>query len=379
MAFNHLSLHKYHQQLPFLAAFSLVSCLALSSVFCSPVGAADRLILQDLTIISKQTVASVDADGAKLDDGRVIGWGEIKSGRLANGQEQFNKLLAELGPPLSLIRQRLDTNDYRGLAEPAAKLYPTFVGRQSKTAYMVFQSLMWGSIATGDRAAAVAPYLRCYNALQLAKSPIKIPGERTLKYDPTTGFTDDLPPVWFDETQAKDALPTVFAAVRDMKVNRPDGAYLYYASLLIAAGMHADATNFLSAVKGESRESQEVRDIVFASSEVIRKVDDAKLANLRKNVDSYSPKTRPLALHWLGLSSLNSPEKAEKQAGMLRLLYIPALYSKSHPELAAHAIYRSMETLDELGDPKGSIALRRELQLNFPHTLHAAKLKTAAP
>jgi len=352
------------------------ACLGLACVG-GAAQAADRIVLRDLTIITNRTVKQLDVDGVLLDDGRLLNWGEIESGRVAD-QEAFNASLKKLGPPLLRLRQRLKTGDYPGLLESAEEVYPLYAERSSPTAYLVFQSLMWGRLANRERALSVAPYLRCYNYLVLNKGNVgDLPGKRRLDYDPRTGLSNELPPVWFDEDQAKKAIPDVLAAVRDMKVARPDGVYLYYASLLASAGSPAEAERFLGAVKGQSPVTRELQAIVRAQGEVIAGKQGSHLGKLASVVDDLSPNTRPLAMYWLGRFRLNEAKSPdEKRAASLELLYLPALYGEDQPELSAAAIYLVMQTLEDLKDNDG-LALRRELLRNYPQTFHTAKLNTA--
>src|SRR5262245_10823172 len=107
--------------------------------------AADRLILRNLDILTRQTVASFDEDGLVLDTPRAAGgnlvtWDEVERGKVALEQPRFDKLLAELGQPLFRIRQRLKIGDFEALAEPAEAMFPRFAPRQSQTAYLVCQA-----------------------------------------------------------------------------------------------------------------------------------------------------------------------------------------------------------------------------------------------
>ena len=43
---------------------------------------------------------------------------------------------------------------------------------------------------------------------------------------------------------------------------------------------------------------------------------------------------------------------------------------------AAAGLYRAMQTLSELGDVKGSVAVRKELLLRYGHTYYATVVKS---
>ena len=166
--------------------------------------AADRIILRNLEILSDRTVTAFDADGVRLDDGKQLGWDEIEQAEVSAAQQaEFDRLLAELGGPLYRIRQRLSVGDYRGLLSPAEAVYPRYADRDSPTAYMVIQSLMWGRLAAGRREDSLEPYLRCCEYQRKpGRTQVSLPGQRRLEFDPETGLSSDLVPIWFDAEAA---------------------------------------------------------------------------------------------------------------------------------------------------------------------------------
>ena len=69
------------------------------------------------------------------------------------------------------------------------------------------------------------------------------------------------------------------------------------------------------------------------------------------------------------------PDTEVRNAGLLDLLRIPALFGEEQPELAAAALYASMRTLAASDDVKGSISIRRELLDRYGQTWHAEQLR----
>ena len=176
--------------------------LAGSGAICT---AADRIILRNLELVAEKSVLSLDEDGVKLDGKRpggidLIPWDEIERGRVSEKlQPDFDKYLAELGPFLYRIRQRLKIGDYDGLFETAEKVYPRFSLRQSQTAYLVCQATMWGRLARGKRESAVEPYLRCLELLRSgAAQEALLPGSRRLAAGADAPYCLDLAPIWLD-------------------------------------------------------------------------------------------------------------------------------------------------------------------------------------
>lgn len=348
----------------------------LVSWFISPYACGDQIVLRNLDVISDRTVKTLDEDGVLLDDGERITWDDIAEGTVeASKQAEFDKMLKELGGPLYRIQQRLKTGDYEGLLEHAEAVYPRYENRQSPTAYMVFQSLMWARLASGQREQAVEPYLRAYEYLRATRTTKPdLPGSRRLDFDPATALTPTLQPVWFDADSAKASLEGVRKAARAMKAPHPDGVFLYYSTLALTAGESESALTTLDRVQGRQRAAKELKQIVLAQQEVLAGKLGSDVSRLESTVDTMLPQNQAVACYWLGLARTGREEKEARLRGVLRLLRIPALFGKQSPELAAAGLYHAMTTLSELKDIKGSLAVRRELQVRYAHTTHAAKL-----
>ncbi len=285
-------------------------------------------------------------------------------------------MLADLGQPLYRIRRRLKVGDYAELVTPAEAVYPRYVGRNSKTAYMVFQATMWSRLACGRREAALEPYLYCYKYLRpLASQTVTLPGTRRLKFDAATGMTPELLPVWFDREAAKAAMPGVLKAAQQMPPPIPKGVYLYYATLAFAAGEPARATQVLAAVTDRQGPLAELREIAKAQGEVVAGSPGQAVGRLLLAVDQLTSDNKPLALYWLGIARLQSDRERVRQEGIVQLLHLPALYGKSHPTLAAAGLYQAMLALRKQNNPAGRRALRGELLARYGQTCHADKAR----
>jgi len=354
----------------------LLLLLWLSGSVIPAVSGADRIVLRNLKIITDKTVTAFDVDGVRLDSTQVLGWDEIEKAKVApDKQEAFDKLLGELGGHLYRIHQRLTVGDYEGLLPHAEAVQERFVGRTSDAAYTVLQALMWGRLALGRREAALAPYLQCYDILaRRAKSDIRLPGERRLLFDAKTALTSDITPVWFDTKAAKAEMPKVYQVIRGMK-ERPDGVFLYYASLASAAGDDQMAEKSLGAVRSTQPPIGELRDIIAAQREILGSVPpNFAVRQLNDNIDKLSNDNMPLGLYWLGRHKLSSDELETQQLGLLDLLRVPAVYGASQPDLAGAALLLAMQKLAELKDVRGSIALRGALLAEYGGTYSAKQL-----
>ena len=336
---------------------------------------ADRIVLRNLDILSGKTVTGFDVDGVRLSDETTIPWDRIEKGSVsAEQQAAFDKMLAEFGAHLYRIRQRLSISDYRGLQPHVEAVYASYAGRRSETAYMVFQALMWSRLAGGQREAALQPYLDCVECLRAAaadRRTLALPGTRQLQVDLQSGFSPELPPVWFDEGAAKQSLDAVGETIAGMVTPRPPATRVYYATLALAAGEPDKAVQTLSGLEGLSA----WKAITEAQIQMSRNEASNAIEALERQRDQFTGDLQPLALYWLGQARLASPNQDMRQAGLLDLLRIPAIYGQQQPELAAAGLYLAMQAVAQLGDAKGSIAIRRELLDRYGQTWHAERLR----
>jgi hypothetical protein len=356
----------------------IVVLVALGSAVAAQ--AADRIVLRNLKILTDRTVSGLDEDGVRLDDGSVLGWDEVEKGKVADSQQaDFDRYLTEVGEPLYRIRQRLSVGDYRGLLPHAEAIYARYADRDSPAAYMVAQALMWARLASGRREESLDPYLRCLEYVRRHPGAENaLPGQRHLACDPATGLAKELLPVWFDEQAAGKAIPAAFAAITRMRKPRPDGVNIYFATLALTAGQVDSANRVLSAMTATTPELGNLREIVESQRDMQAGRADQVIQRLSPRWAGYDESSKPVALYWLGKARTRSADVSQRQAGLLDLLRIPAIYGTSQPDLAAAALYRSMQVLSELKDLRGSVAVRKELLEKYPHTSFAERVAPGA-
>ncbi len=350
------------------------SAMLLVLGFANSAPGADRIVLRNLEILTDKTVVEFDEDGIRLDDGSILTWDLIEKARVAQRQEDFDRLLSELGGHLYRIRQRMNVGDYRGLLPHAEAVYPRYATRSSDTAYLVCQALMWARIASGQREAALEPFVHCLQWLRQCRQQgraVQLPGERRLQVDLERGMTAELAPVWFDRAAARKALPGVAAALAQLEAPRPPGAQVYYATLALAADQPAAAT---AAMRGlEGREPMEL--IIAAQAEVLGSGPGAAVGQLQRRLGDFDADLQPHALYWLGRAKLADSDPRVRQGGLLDLLRIVAVYGEKQADLTAAGLYEAMQVLARDGDSKGSIAVRRELLDRYGQTWHAARAR----
>jgi hypothetical protein len=349
----------------------------LTVLFAAIPALADRIVLRNLTVISDKTVASFDEDGIRFAEGGGVAWDEVERGTVAaDKQAAFDTMLKDLGEHLYRIRQRLGVEDYQGLLAHAEAVYPRYRQRQSETAYLVCQAVMWGRLAQRRREEALEPYLHCYELLRAAQGkPLKLPGERTLQVDLETGLSPELLPVWFDSQAAAKVLDEVFQTISKMNKPLPDGARVYYATLALAAGDDAKAMSVLRGFAPASPAVEQLREIALAQREVAAGQSAAAVANVESKLNQLSPIAKPVALYWIGRAKIIAADERTRQEGMLQLLRIAAVYGEQHPELAAAGLFHTMEGLAATSGAAQSAAVRKELLDRYGQTYYAARAK----
>jgi hypothetical protein len=379
----------------FHQSWQSLACITLAAA-CSASSAADRLILRNLDIIAGPTVTGLDEDGVLLDtalqSGRTrIPWDEIERGRIALDQPRFDALLADLGLPLYRVRQRLKIGDLPGAGEVAEKLYPRFRERRSQTAYLVVQAVLWSRLDSGQLEQSVEPALRCFELLRSqAATTDDLPGSRRPKFDMNTGLCGELPPIWLDPQAAHEALPEVEATVRAMSQPRPISAYLYYATLAVAAGQTSEADRVLPSLQAAGGQLTQTRhasegiapalvDLVKAQEELAGGDSGLACERLRRSRVSLPPACQPAASLLLGRLDVKSDNDDRIRDGLLELLSLPAAHGDELRELSAAALYESAQALDKLKEDSGAAAVRGELFGRFRGTRFASQTSRVSP
>ena len=163
----------------YIAVVSKLAALGVAALLCTHSARADRIVLRSLKFIN-EPVKEFNEDGVTFDSGDRVTWDEIERGTVAAGmQKEFAAMLAKLGDPLFRIRQGLTIGDFESILPHAEKMFPLYVSRDSPTAYMVAQGLMWARLEAGQRPAAVEPYLRSLEYLRKHEGKADaLPGRR---------------------------------------------------------------------------------------------------------------------------------------------------------------------------------------------------------
>ena len=167
-------------------------------------------------------------------------------------------------------------------------------------------------------------------------------------------------------------------AIRSLAQPRPDGVYIYYATLAVAAGETAEAERVLALLNRPQEPLATWRDIVLAQQELAGDSPGAAIERLRSRGDALPELCRPVAVLLIGLADVRSSDGNVCREGLLNLLTLPAAYGKEQPELAAAGLYHAAAWLDKLKDAAGAAAVRRELASRYAGTYFEAGLRGEA-
>jgi hypothetical protein len=169
----------------------------------------------------------------------------------------------------------------------------------------------------------------------------------------------------------------VFQAIGRMRRPRPEGAYIYYATLALAAGQDEMADRALGAMTSEQPVLRELREVVAAQRDAQPGRAAGAIRRLEPQWQKFSAFTKPLALYWLGRAYLASEDATDQQRGVLYLLRIPASHGAAQPEVAGAALFQAQQALSAQSDALGANALRNELLERYGQTYFAARAQSS--
>jgi hypothetical protein len=146
---------------------------------------------------------------------------------------------------------------------------------------------------------------------------------------------------------------------------------VYYATLALAAGAPEKAESARAGLTAHPP----LAAVVEVQSLAAHGEPGRAAQVLEPHLATFGSDLRSVALYLAGRARVADPDAARQREGLLQLLTLPAAYGESVPDLAAAGLYVALHTLADLGDAKGSIALRRELLDRYGTTWHARQLR----
>lgn len=355
---------------------------ALLTIFSATFSAsrlnADTLVLRDFTVLPSVQIEQIDRDGVKISGARRLDWGEIRHGEVAPElQAQFNQFLSELGPTLYRLRYRLELKDYANVGELALSLQETYTDSSSAGAQLVQLAMYRHELSQGRRASALAAWLNLQQSFDPSidpRSPLLAwpQGSVNELWDP------ELPPVWFDEAEAKLAWPQVQNAFARLQAPSIP-CRLYFASVALAVGDSSAAQEQTRLAAANSADHRDWVNLLRLREARLGGQPGNVLSPVESRLEMMSNTLKPLAFFELGLAKTSSEQPLTMQRGMLDLLRVPAEFSQAAPDLAAAALDATATTLEQMSLVAEAQRVRSELQTRFPDSWQIRHADSSSP
>lgn len=341
----------------------------------TPAWAQHRLVLRDSTLVTG-VILQASPDGVTLrgeGPAKTWGWDEVESG-VAPDQKAFDAFIKDIGDPLFRIRQRLKSGDFSELTGPAEKLFPVFRDRTSGVAEAVCLATHIARDARHLRENALEPLLACLAMRAIpghTREPrFTVAGNRGLTVS-SLGLAEEFPPVFFDARAAKDALASCRARLGTWPGGKPTpGARVYVASLADCAGEHAIAAEIATPLANMGAASWQM--VLAAQREILQGLPGPAVETLAKKLDSLPEPTRMAGIYCIGMAGRKAAPTG--RAPVISFLSLPARYGSSCPEMAAAGLYQAAVCLEEAGDARATLAVRRELLTRFRATYFGSRM-----
>lgn len=350
--------------------------LLFITLVVAPASAQHRLLLRDTTLVTG-SIRSVNPDGVTLQQegaAKTYGWDEIDSG-IAPDQKKFDSYLREIGDPLFRVRQRLKAGDYLEMSAPAEKLFPLFVERSSGVAEAVSFATHLARDARHRREMALEPLLACLamrsRAGHATEPRFAAANNRKLTLD-AIGLVREFPPVFFDETAAREALASYGNRLRQWPGGKPTlGARIYVASLANCAGDFAAALEIEKSLADQPAVA-EWRTLLAAQREIRQGAPRGAVEAMRAKLDTLHEPARMVGIYFSGLAGLKATPAGREP--VISFLSLPARYGTTSPELAAAGLYHAALSLEKESDSRAALAVRKELLTRFSATYFGSRL-----
>ena len=362
---------------PFRTGVMGVSLIVVS-VFSSD-SSSQTLTLRNLESVDATRI-SFDEDAIVTAKGRRIWWDHVLRGTVKpSQQQQFDRLLADIGTPLFRIRHRLAVGDYEALAETSEKLlaqYPQTSPNEKNCRAMFLASVgsYFARIENGKREHATLALIQA-SQLVIRFPELKneqLPKDLTVR-EIEACFAQSLPPIWF----GKNSAATTFSKLQDRywKNDAPewqgirDGNLVYAASLAIAAE-NVLADDCLDELRRRSSTiCKSWLPILQAYQELVSEQPGIAIATLEKNLVRLTGAQRAVAQYLSGLS--NGLLNKQYDTGMLKLLYVPAVFGDRFRHISSAALFHAAKFAASSEHHLESKSLKLELKNRYPNSHHA--------
>ncbi|TVQ30586.1 MAG: hypothetical protein EA376_12035 [Phycisphaeraceae bacterium] len=322
-------------------------------------GAGQRSVEDPVVEVSPAGVTVESEDGGR----RIIGWDAVKQVRGTFAQQASD--YARLSDMAWRARYRLARGD-APLAEPLFdELFTRLAGYDGPTPLMAAEGLLRCRLQRGAHAAAVTPWLE---ALRLHRAghthPADIGAGALSAIERDSGLAASLPPIWLELPWVRgfaesDEPMRIGAAGDDEVVQALASLYRH------AAAWETGSTDPVPSIPDAAAQhpgAQLVHQIVLAragDSAQRREARAALEAGLRGDLGSWREAWRRVGI---GRSLLREQGEAERRAGLLHLLHLPARFGDTQPYLTGVALAEAVQALEASGENAGAERLRDELR-----------------
>ncbi|MEC9094933.1 MAG: hypothetical protein VX438_19655 [Planctomycetota bacterium] len=358
--------------------------LLLSQICFGQTLDADEIVFRNLKVISDVNIESFDPDGISLSNGKQLTLDTILSAKLKQ-QQEFDKILDQVGNPLFRIRLRLKNQDFENLQTQLEQVYSIYANRKSLTASLVHIAKFHESLLLGKWEIAALSHFKLVTLANANQENASYIDSLGYQFDRATGLSDLINPFDFKKESLVENWDSIVAAYRNLPENRPSGLDFYFFCLAKAANRKVAPelvsnrlkTSFLEnlfldtlplATGHETNASQ----IEVARGKLLEIQLDAKTSNLY----------RALFYYVSGQLELKS-EQGDPNEGLLNLLRIHAEYGQMLPTLSAAALKSAYDVLNrkvlsgkEL--PKNAKSIASELLSRYPSSIYAKPLRIKA-
>lgn len=359
-----------------LAVILMCTCILSSRIL------ADEIVLRNLDVLSDVIVEKVDADGIRLDDGRLISLAAVKNASLSK-QTEFDQLLKTLGEPLFRIRIRLERKDHESLGDSLATLLPVYENRTSQSAALVQVANFWHHIEQGNNALAIQSHFRLFQLSQLNADNASFITSLTAPATSSDGLSPWLAPIDLDKKTIAENWASIITSYTSLPTPHPSGLDYYFFTIAQAGGGKVPSELLSAKSKLSTAEQRDLTahnllinlrsDKTPAQSD-INAVLQAYLSE--GSLNDLSPIRRATGLYFHGRLQLLS-EEIPKSDGLLNLLRVHSEIGEAVPSISAAALSDTERFLRDKLPAKDAKTISKELLSRYPSSIFAKRFRMA--
>lgn len=328
-----------------------------------------NVVLRDLTLISDRTINSFDQNAVRLSDGSELSWDQILRGHVAVDQQgKFDRYVRDIGLPLFQMKQRIRLRDWTRLNEIADLLFVQYSGEDSTIGKTVCLASAKGKLETGERAAAVLPFLMA----TVKQSTLSDETLGAMGYQPDEleiGVSVQLLPVWFDLDLAKVQRQALMAFAAELGDKFPEGGFVYLASFSLALEEFEEAKRFANQISGSHETLLQWRQLLLSEVDRRTRVDLHRVN--RFQVDAKTPaEVRAASRYFDAIAAEKSMQEGNPLPVLLEHMKVAALWGEQFPNLSSAAMYRAVRLAKSAEMSKEAETISKELLSRYSKSYH---------